>query len=325
MIYIEHDSMDPCFWFGLENDLLQDGTLADDVFLFWHTQPTLMLGRYQNAAVEINREYANQRGIHIVRRLSGGGTIYTDPGSWQFSFIKRKHSRQIDFEEFITPVLDALRRMGLDVSMSGRNDLLIAGKKFSGNAQHHTKERILHHGSILFDTDIEEMVRCLTVDDEKFISKGIRSVRQRVANLKEHIQEDMDTLAFRDRLLPLLLPNGVKRQTLDSSHIQRIQNTYAPMFKSWDWVFGRAPAFQVVNSKQLPGGKVEVGLNLKNGIIVDCSIRGDFFFAGDINTITQRLVGCRYDRASIYAALFDVMGEDPFYQIKLDELMTCIL
>ncbi|HWR62391.1 MAG TPA: lipoate--protein ligase [Clostridia bacterium] len=325
MIYIEHDSMDPSFWFGLERELLQSDTLADDVFLFWRTEPTLMLGRYQNATAEINEEYARHHGIHIVRRLSGGGTIYTDPGSWQFSFIRRGYSKQIDFKEFVLPVFDGLRHMGLDVVMSERNDLLIDGKKFSGNAQHHCKGRVLHHGSILFDTDIEEMVRCLTVDSEKIISKGISSVRQRVTNLKEHTSEAMDAPDFRDRLLRFLLPDGIKRQALGPSDILRIQNNHAPMFKSWDWVFGQSPAFQVVKSKRLPGGKVEICLNLEKGVIVDCSITGDFFFAGEIDTVTERLKGCQYSRPGIYAALSDVMREQPFYQIGLDELTTCIL
>ena len=324
MIYIEHESMDPYFWFGLENDLMQNGALTEDVFLFWRTEPTLMLGRYQNAAAEINEEYANRRGIHIARRLTGGGAIYTDPGSWQFSFIRRERSKQIDFGEFVLPVLSGLKHMGLDVAMSERNDLLIGGKKFSGNAQYHSRGRVLHHGSILFDADIEEMVRCLTVDNEKIISKGIHSVRQRVTNLREHIGGDLDALAFGDRLLPFLLPDNVKKRVLEPADITRIQNTHALMFRSWDWVFGKSPDFQVVNSKRLPGGRVNICLNLEKGVITDCSITGDFFFTGDIGAVTKKLKGCRYDRPSIYKALSGMMKEQPFYRISLDELMTCI-
>jgi len=325
MIYIEHDSLDPFFWFGLEKSLLQGGALSDDVFLFWRTEPTLMLGRYQNAAAEINEEYADRRGIHIVRRLTGGGTIYTDPGSWQFSFIRRERDKQINFGEFVLPVLDGLRQMGLNAQMSARNDLLIDGKKFCGNAQYHGGGRVLHHGSILFDADIEEMVRSLTVDSEKIISKGIRSVRQRVTNLKEHINGDMDAEAFRDRLLFHMLPDSVERRTLSPADVLRIERMHAAMFRSWDWVFGSSPDFQVVNSKRLPGGKVEVRLNLENGVITDCGIAGDFFFAGDLDAVTERLRGCPYTRQSVYAALSEALSDRPFYQIGLEELMTCLL
>lgn len=325
MIFLEHDSMDPAFWFGLESGLVQSGPPDEDVFLFWRTAPVLMLGRYQNAYAEIDAEYANRRGISVVRRLTGGGTIYADPGSWQFSFIGRERSKQIDFKEFVQPVLDGLRRMGLNAEMSKRNDLLIGGRKFSGNAQYHSGGRVLHHGSILFDADLDEMTRCLTVDDEKIRSKGVRSVRQRVTNLREHFGGPMDSQAFRDRLLPLLLPDGVKRRALSPTETERIRRTRGPMFQSWDWVFGKSPDFQVVNSKRLPGGKVEVRLNLEKGVITDCSFAGDFFFAGDLGAVTGRLRGCRYDRPSVLAALSGVMGERPFYRIGPDELAACIL
>ena len=324
MIYIEHESRDPFFWFGLEKDILQSETFDEDVFLFWRTEPTLMLGRYQNAAAEINEEYARQRGMHIVRRLTGGGTIYTDPGSWQFSFVRRERDKQINFQEFIQPVLDGLRQMGLPAEMSARNDLLIGGKKFCGNAQYHGNGRVLHHGSILFDTNIEEMVRSLTVDNDKIISKGIQSVRQRVTNLKDYIDADMDAEEFRNRLLSHMLPNTITRRTLAPADVLRIERTHAELFRSWDWVYGKFAEYQVVGSKRLPGGKVEVRLNLENGIIADCGITGDFFFAGDIGTITRSLQGCRYNRQSVYTALATAMKDNPFFQIGLDELMECI-
>ncbi|MEL7608883.1 MAG: lipoate--protein ligase [Bacillota bacterium] len=325
MIYIEHQSLDPFFWFGLERDLLLGKDLPEDVFLLWHTEPTLMLGRYQNARAEIDEEYAKKRGIHVVRRLTGGGAIYTDPGSWQFSFIKREQDKQINFAAFVQPVLEGLRQMGLDVQMSARNDLLIDGRKFSGNAQYHYGGRVLHHGSILFDTDIEEMARALTVDGEKLNLKGIRSVRQRVTNLREHLGEDMDTLGFGERLLEKLLPPDAKRRVLEPGDVQRIEREHASMFRSWDWVFGKSPEYQVVKSKRLPGGKVEVRLNVTDGVIMECGIAGDFFYAGDIDAVTGSLKGCRYDRERIFEALSKVTWDRSFYQIDLDELIECIV
>ena len=324
MIYIEHESRDPFFWFGLEKDLLLGKELDEDVFLLWHTDPTLMLGRYQNTGTEIDEEYAKRRGIHIVRRLTGGGAIYTDPGSWQFSFIKREQDRQINFAAFVQPVLEGLRQMGLDVQMSARNDLLIDGRKFSGNAQYHFGGRVLHHGSILFDTDIEEMARSLTVDGEKLSLKGIRSVRQRVTNLKEHLSEDMDTEGFRDRLLTQMLRPGVKKRSLTAEDVLRIEREHASMFRSWEWVFGKSPEYQVVKSKRLAGGKVEIRLNVADGVISDCGIAGDFFYAGDIDAVTNGLRGCQYNRERIYEALTEVTRDRSFYQIELDELVECL-
>ncbi|MDR0406144.1 MAG: lipoate--protein ligase [Clostridiales bacterium] len=328
MIYLTYDSENPSFWFGLEREILQNGFPGNadgGVFLFWRTAPTLMLGRYQNAASEIHREYARQHGIRIVRRLTGGGTIYTDPGSWQFSFIREERENRIDFREFIQPVADGLRRMGLAVEMNARNDLLTDGRKFCGNAQHHGGGRVLHHGSILFDTDIEEMTRCLTVDSEKIISKGIRSVRQRVVNLKTRFGEAMDAEEFRDRLLRFLLPPGTERRAVAPEEVLRVEQNHAPLFDSWDWVFGAAPDFQVTKRKRLAGGTLEVHLNLARGVIADCRVTGDFFFAGNIGAVTERLKGCRYDEHSVYAAIADVMREQPFYQISAEEFVSCVV
>ncbi len=320
MIYIERESTDPCFWFGLENYLMQSQTLDDDVFLLWRVKPTLMLGRYQNAAAEIDEAYAKKRGVLTTRRVTGGGAIYADLGSWQFSFIKRGRGRQIDFVEFVLPVLDALRRMGFDAVMSGRNDLTIGGKKFCGNAQYRLGGRVLHHGSVLFQTDLEEMESCLTVDNEKFISKGVSSLRQRVTNLKGHLSGNIGSAEFGERLSRLLTA-GAKRQALAPADVEAIEQTYAPLFRGWDWVYGKSPDFQVKSAKRLAGGRVEV----EKGVITDCVIGGDFFFAGDICAITERLRGCRYDRDSVYAALSDVMKRQPFYMINLDALVSCIV
>ncbi len=324
MIYLTHESMDAFFWFGLEYELLRKKEPEDDYFLFWRTQPTLMIGNYQIAAAEINEEHAKRQGIHIVRRLTGGGTIFTDPGSWQFSFIMRnRENSEIAFESFVRPVLEGLKAMGVDASMSARNDLLFEGKKFCGNAQHHSGNRVLHHGSILFDTDIDEMVRSLTVDDEKIVTKGIRSVRQRVTNLKEHINEQMDSLGFRDRLLGSML-SGVRARPLTEEESLAANRAAEQKFRSWDWVYGKAPNCQVSKSKRLNGGKVEVCLDVDKGVISSCSIYGDFFFAGELEKLTDRLMGCPYNEHSVRALLQDEMRSRSFYLIGAEELLECI-
>lgn len=275
----------------------------EDVFLLWHTRPTLMLGRYQSAASELDLDYATRHGIPVVRRLTGGGAIYADSGSWQFSFIRRESGSGIDFARFSEPVLTALREIGLNVSMSERNDLMIDGRKFCGNAQCHSNGRVLHHGSILFDANLNEMVRCLRVDDEKLFTKGIRSIRQHVVNLKAFLPSEMDSEAFRNLLLNELLPEDAKRVRLSDAAAERIRKTRAPFFESWEWVHGHSPDFQVKLSKRLPGGRIDIRLSLENGHIAECGIFGDFFSSGDSGVIARSLIDCRYDRASLRSAL----------------------
>ena len=325
MIYLQHESMDPFFWFGLEQALLQKAAPEDDYFLLWRTEPTLMIGNYQIAAAEINEAYALRRNIHIVRRQTGGGTIFTDPGSWQFSYImRRREHHEIAFKPFVQPVLDALRAMGVEANMSARNDLLVDGRKFCGNAQHHSGNRVLHHGSILFDTDIDEMVRCLTVDDEKIISKGIRSVRQRVTNLKEHIKEQMDATAFRDRLLKEMFLGSPKTRALTQEELALADRAAEQKFRSWDWTYGKAPNCKVTKSKRLNGGKVEVCMDVDKGVIANCSIYGDFFFAGELDAVTERLKGCPYTVHSVRETLNHALKAHPFYLIETQELMECM-
>ena len=197
MIYIETNSTDVYYNFGLENYFTVEKRLPDTVFLFWRTTPTLMVGKYQNVMEEINKPYADAHGIKIVRRMSGGGTIYTDLGGWQFSFIQHRDAEQIEFEEYIAPVIDALKELGVAAAFNGRNDLTIDGKKFSGNAQYRLEDCIVHHGSLLFDTNIRQMVESTTVDSYKILSKSIKSVRDRVTNIAEHLPVPMEPEEFK--------------------------------------------------------------------------------------------------------------------------------
>jgi len=167
----EHESTDANFNFALEKYAIEELDIADSYFMFWRTTPTLMIGRYQNTLAEINMPFAKANNINIVRRITGGGTIYTDMNGWQFSFInKQAGGKEIEFETYTRPIIDALHSIGVAAEKSGRNDLVIDGRKFSGNAQYKRKDVMLHHGSILFDTNIENLVRAITPDDEKLVS-----------------------------------------------------------------------------------------------------------------------------------------------------------
>ncbi|MFZ5974010.1 MAG: lipoate--protein ligase [Bacillota bacterium] len=326
MIYIENNSMDPFFNFALEYYIMHELALEDDVFMFWRTEPTLMIGRNQNTAEEINSAYVKEKNIHVVRRISGGGTIYTDPDGWQFSFIIRGKPRsEIDFKLFAKPVLDALNDMGVPAYFSNRNDLLIDGKKFSGNAQCSTSRCMLHHGSLLFNTDLEELVRSLTVADDKIISKGIKSVRQRVTNILEHMEKKIDTLEFKEIMLGYLLKNVDGTYELTPDDIKRVNEIADGKFRQWEWNYGESPKFEITKSNRFAGGKVEVNLNVDEGRIQDCKIYGDFFTYRDIDDICKALIGCAYREEDIRNALEKIHASDYFYLITLDELISCII
>ena len=201
MIYIETGSTDVYYNFGLEYYFAAEKKLPEPVLLFWRTTPTLMVGKYQNILEEINKPYADAHKIRLVRRMSGGGTIYTDLGGWQFTFIEHSDQTQIDFSQYIGPVVDAVRELGADAGFNGRNDLLIGGRKFSGNAQYRLPGCIVHHGSLLYDTDLAQMAAATTVDPYKIQSKSIKSVRDRVTNISEHLPRKLPAEQFKACML----------------------------------------------------------------------------------------------------------------------------
>ena len=268
MIYIETGSTDVYYNFGLEYYFTLEKRLPDTVFLFWRTTPTLMVGKYQNVLEEINKPYADARGIHLVRRMSGGGTIYTDMGGWQFTFIQHKEAGEIEFGQYIAPVIDALREMGVRADFNGRNDLTIDGKKFSGNAQYRLGDCIVHHGSLLFDTDIAQMVASTTVDSYKITSKSIKSVRDRVTNISEHLPGPMDAETFKETMVRHIMNGSTATYTVTPEDDARIREIAREQFQSWERIFGRSPKFTIAHSLQaaLPAGRSSSSWMCRRGL-----------------------------------------------------------
>ena len=284
-----------------------------------------MIGRYQNALAEINMDFAKKHDIHIVRRITGGGTIYTDMNGWQFSFInKRLGTKEIDFHTYTLPIIKALDSLGVTAVKSGRNDLLIAGKKFSGNAQYISKNVMLHHGSLLFDTDLTQLVRSLSPDNEKLVSKGIKSVKSRVANVAEHLGRSMTSLQFRDVMLDYLLAD-MDTYELTEKDVARINEIKKAQFDTWDWNFGKTPKFNITKENRFAGGKLKVESFVKDGHIERIKFYGDFFAKEGLNDLEDSLRGCPYDTDDIKKALLHADAQSYFFNITLDEILSCII
>lgn len=326
MIYINSNSTNPYFNFALEEYFMTKKNLDDDkIFLFWRTNPTVMIGRYQNTYCEINEKYVKENNINVIRRNSGGGTIYTDMGAWQFTFIEKNHKENgISFEKFTEPIINTLRKENIDANFNSRNDLLIGKRKFSGNAQYRKDNSILHHGSILFNTDIKAMVESITVAEDKIIAKGIKSVRERVVNISEVMKENITSEEFRDIILNSLLKDS-KTYTLNKQDINEINKIKKDKFESWDWNYGKNPVFNINRWKRFNGGRVDFKLDIKNGIIKTCVIEGDFFLSGDISEIENAFVNCKYVKKDISKLLDDINVNSYFYKITKEDLLECII
>ena len=326
MIYVNSNSTNPYFNFALEEYLMMEKNLGDEeIFLFWRTNPTVMIGRYQNTYCEINEKYVKENNINVIRRNSGGGTIYTDMGAWQFTFIEKNHKENgISFEKFTEPIINTLRKENIDANFNSRNDLLIGKRKFSGNAQYRKDNSILHHGSILFNTDIKAMVESITVAEDKIIAKGIKSVRERVVNISEVMKENITSEEFRDIILNSLLKDS-KTYTLNKQDINEINKIKKDKFESWDWNYGKNPVFNINRWKRFNGGRVDFKLDIKNGIIKTCVIEGDFFLSGDISEIENAFVNCKYVKKDISKLLDDINVNSYFYKITKEDLLECII
>ena len=318
MIYIDTKSADPYYNFGCEYYFATEKDLGDDVFLMWKTTPTLMIGKYQNTLEEIDAAYAREKNINVVRRLSGGGTIYTDDGGWQFSYITRSLGSEIEFERFVRPVTDALISLGVDASLTGRNDITVSGKKFSGNAQFKLGASTVHHGSLLFDTDIEELVRATTPKEYKITSKSIKSVRDRVTNIREHLKNDMTPEEFRKYFVGRITDSSYEITPEDDGKIRFLGDKY---FRDPEIIFAKSPKFEIEKTVHLQGGTFTIGLTVRHGIIENAGITGDFFSGSGIDP-GDALVGVKYSPDAVREALTQLDGK--LFRVTTDELVRAI-
>lgn len=326
MIYIPiQNHRRASFSFAAEEFIMNSPEFTDEYFMFWRTNSCLMVGRFQNTLEEINDDFVQNNRTEVIRRNSGGGTIYTDPGCWQFTFITHKRDgRGGDFQSFTRPVIRALSTLGVEAVFNSRNDLITGGKKFSGNAQYGTKRRLLHHGAMLYDTNLDNLVNALKVSDDKIRSKGIKSVRERVTNLRPFMNDPVSSEEFSEKMIALIRKD-MPQQEFTQEQIREIEKLEKEKFMNWDWNYGKSPRFDLRKERRLPGGKVEIGLVVDKGIIRECRIYGDFFSAGNLEMIEKALTGVRLEASAVADSLSNLdEGHFP-YQIGRDDLLTCIM
>ncbi|MDD3830899.1 MAG: lipoate--protein ligase [Synergistales bacterium] len=307
MKYIENRKTDPRFNLALEEVLFQSlDEKEEGFFLLWQNEPTVVVGRFQNTLEEINVPVVREKGIHVVRRLSGGGAVYHDLGNLNFTFILRTENPQnLDFRKLTEPVISALWSLGVDGGLVGRNDLVIQGKKFSGNAQYMREGRLLHHGTILYDSDMDVLEEVLQADPDKFKSKGVKSARSRVTNIRSHLKGEPDIEVFRRALLFTVKErwSGLEISPPDPSVQEKAAALAESKYGTWDWNYGASPEFDLRKERRFGFGKVDVRLNVRKGRITSCRIFGDFFGNGDIAGLENGLAGTQFSEKGLSGML----------------------
>lgn len=323
MIYIENTSTNPYYNLACEEYCLKN--LDQDIAMLWQNDRSIIIGKHQNTIEEINGEYVRENDIKVARRITGGGAVYHDLGNLNFTFIKKVDLLdRLNLKEFAFPILKALEQMGVKAELSGRNDITIDGKKISGTAQRIHNNRVLFHGTLLFDSNLDHLTRALSVKKDKIESKGIKSVRSRVTNIKEHLKEDYSIYEFKKLLLNYLYDDIIEKEyhlkDSDLAQIKKLENKYS----SWEWIYGESPKCNFKNARRFSGGKVEVLLDIQEGLITDCKIYGDFLGVSGVEAIEELLKGSRYNREDINEVLKDIDISRYFGTITREELLSCI-
>ena len=326
--YIESKSNDPRYNTALELYAFNELAKKDDVFMLWINDPCIVVGKNQNTREEVNQKFCDDNGIKIVRRVSGGGAVYHDLNNLNYTIISNGRSgEEFDFKSFSQPVIDALASLGVKAEFTGRNDLEIDGRKFCGNAQYVRSGRIMHHGCLMFDVDTTVLADALKVSKDKIESKGIKSVRSRVTNIKEHLpNQDMTVLNFVAALKKYMSEKYEMTDFVatkeDEEAILAIQEERN---NSWDWVYGKNPDFNIKRNRRLKTGKIEANILVEHGVISNIKFYGDFFGVMDVEDIAKKLVGVKYQKEDIKKVLEQVDINSYFLGATLEEVVDILV
>jgi len=333
MRYLASSSLDIRQNLAIETYLMEHADLTEPILYFYVNAPCIIVGRYQNVLAEINQQYVKDHQIILTRRTSGGGAVYDDLGNVSFSFITKDDGDAVgNFKRFTDPVIKALHQMGATgAAMTGRNDLTIDGKKFSGNAMHVENGRMFSHGTLMYDVDQTQIAKALQVPADKLATKGIKSVRSRVTNLKPYCAPEYQNLTieeFRDTLAKEILGVSDLRQAhqyeltdADQAGVKVLADKY---FNNWDWIYGNDPAYSLTRRQHFTAGTVEFDLDVDQGKIKAIQIHGDFFGQLPIEDVTQQLTGVTYSLDAIQTVFEQLDVPSYFGKIPTADLVNLL-
>ncbi|MEJ5245041.1 MAG: lipoate--protein ligase [Bacteroidota bacterium] len=325
MLCILNNSTEPYFNLAAEEYFFNN--FNENIFMLWRNSPAIIVGKHQNTLAEINYDYVKENNIKVVRRMTGGGAVFHDLGNINFTFIETGESEKlVDFRKYVQPILDILLKLGVNAKFEGRNDLTIDGKKFSGNAEHVYKNRILHHGTILFSAKMSDLTQALNVKDVKYTDKAVKSVRSRVTNVSEHLHTPLTVLEFINLVFNHILEMYEDAQIYEitDEDIQKINQLVENKYSTWEWNFGYSPEYNFSKSVRTEGGTLEVSMFVENGIIQRLRFYGDFFTHRDISEIEEAFVSIQHREDQVKQVLSHFNLDDFFFNINQNDILSAM-
>ncbi len=320
MLYIADSNTDPYWNLAAEEYLLK--SFSQPVFRLWRNSESIIIGQYQNAIAEIDLDYVKANNIKVVRRLTGGGAVFHDLGNLNFTFIEpfeHKEDCNSMFKRFTAPILEAINTLGVKAYIEGRNDLLIDGRKFSGNAMCIYKNRVLQHGTLLFSASMNNLGAALKSRPEKFTGKAVKSTVSRVTNISEHLPTAMSIDDFQ-QYLGEYIGRSLPRYEYTAEDLQQIERLRSEKYSQQSWNFGKSPAYSINNAKKFSGGLVEVSFTVKQGLIESLELFGDYFFTLPTEEFVKAFTGTAYTREAVLGRLEELDAEKYFSGISCAEM-----
>ena len=325
-VYIEVSTTDPAFNLALEEYVFEKMPRDREYFLTWRNDNAIIIGRHQNTAAEINDEFVKEKNIKVVRRLSGGGAVYHDLGNLNFTFIvDAQPGQKVDLRKFCQPIADTLCALGAKAEVDGRNDILIDGMKVSGNAQYVRQGRVMHHGTILFDSDMNVLSQALRPDPAKALAKGVKSVRSRVTNVRQCLMQDMTIEEFSNTLSVSLMTGGFEKYELTEADIAAVKEIQNKRYDQWEWNYGFCEIGALIRKRRIEGcGTVEAHITLKNDLISGIAFHGDYFSTLPPEELADLFVGLPLIEGALRTALEGHRAGDYMTGLEDEDLIELI-
>ena len=328
MKLILNSNNDPAVNLALEEYCVRNLDVENEMYLlFYINKPSVIIGKHQNTIEEINKQFVDRNGIQVVRRISGGGAVYHDFGNLNFSFIT-KYSPEFfhNFEKFTKPLVETLREMGVEAELGGRNDIVVGGRKISGNAQFTNLKSMFSHGTLLFNSNLDDVVQALNVKMDKIESKGIKSVRSRVANISELLSESITIHDFKERITNSIFKEyeSLPLYILTDSEWEKVHKLSEQKYRTWEWNFGRSPEFNIQKVNRFEFGQIDVRIFVKDGEIQEIKFYGDFLGYGDSEDVENKLKGVLFKDEEVESVLKNTDLKYYFGNIELKDFVKFI-